>query len=84
MQTSGMCREVIESRPTCVEESLFKKLNTSIQETALSAFQAARFADIVVMVTTLTTIKSVPRIVRGPIVSPPIKYPKATATTGFT
>ena len=32
----------------------------------------------------LTSTSAVPKIVRGPIASPPRKYPKITATTGFT
>jgi hypothetical protein len=39
---------------------------------------------VVVITTTLTSISRVPAIVRGPIASPPRKYPTSTATTGFT
>jgi hypothetical protein len=38
----------------------------------------------VVITTTLTRTSSVPRIVRGPTLSPPRKCPIATATTGLT
>jgi hypothetical protein len=44
----------------------------------------ATFLGVVVITTTLTNTSAVPAIVRGPIASPPRKYPTSTATTGFT
>jgi hypothetical protein len=42
------------------------------------------FVRVMVITTTLSRTNRVPRIVRGPIASPPRKYPTSTATTGFT